>query len=346
MKKKKILLIATGGTFASVKTDNGLKPGFKIEELLEFFSESKEIADIDFFQLCNLDSTNLHPKYWTNIAVAVKDNYHKYDGFIITHWTDTMQYSSAALSFALKGILKPVVFTWSVFPIEKSCSDAKINFIDSIRVATSNLVKEVCICFHNNIIKWTRARKVTNEATKITNEKIWVYSSINLHLIWNIELWKIIGNKIYFTKNRYPKKNNFKLFSKFDLNIWFIKIYPGISSNILNFYKNKKAVIIEAFWPGNIPFQYSNWLEKIKELIINWTMIFVTTQNTFGEVDMEKYEVWQQAINAWAISCYDMTPETALVKLMWIFGNFPKYTPNQVKKLFLTNICWEISNIS
>ena len=161
-----------------------------------------------------------------------------------------------------------------------------------------------------------------------------------------LKLIEIIGNKIYFTKNGYPKKSNLKLFSKFDLDLGFIKIYPGIDSNALDFYKNKKAVIIEAFWPGNIPFEYSNWLEKISELTKNWTLVFVTTQNPFGEVDMEKYEVGQQAMKAWAIPCYDMIPETALVKLMWIFWNFPEYSPEQIKELFLTNICWEISNIS
>lgn len=346
MKKKKILLIATGGTFASVKTDNGLRPGFKIEELLDFFPESKEIADIDCLQLCNLDSTNIHPKYWTDMAKTVANNYDKYDGFIITHGTDTMQYSSSALSFALKGVLKPVVFTGSVYSIDDPRSDAKINFIDSVRVASSDLIKEVCVCFHNNIIKGTRVRKVTNEATKITNEKIGVYSSVNLHLIGSVDLGKIIGNKIYFIKNGYPKNSKFELLPKFDLNVGFVKIYPGISSDILDSCKNKKAVIIEAFGPGNIPFKYSNWLKKIQELTENGILIFITTQNPFGEVDMEKYEVGQQAINAGAISCYDMVPETVLVKLMWIFGNFPNYNSKQVKKLFLTNICGEISNNS
>ena len=343
--KKKVLLIATWWTFASVETEDGLKPWFRIEELLDLFPESKEIADIECIQLCNLDSTNLHPTYWTKIANLVYDNYDKYDGFIVSHGTDTMQYSSSALSFALKWILKPVVLTGSVFSIEETWSDARMNFIDSVRVASSNLVKEVCVCFHNCIIKWTRARKVTNEATKITNEKIWVYSSINLHLIWNIDLWKIIGNKIYFTKNWYPKDSKLECLSEFDLNIGYIKIYPWVDSSILDDNKNKKAVIIEAFWPWNIPFEYSNWLGKIKELTTSGTMIFVATQNPFGEVDMDKYEVGQKAKKAGAISCYDMIPETAIVKLMWIFGNFPEYDSKQVKDLFLTNISGEITNI-
>ena len=345
MPKKKILLIATGGTFASINTANGLKPGFDVQELLKFFPEAQNIADIDGFQLCNFDSTNLHPQHWTKMAQAIADNYDSYDGFIISHGTDTMQYSAAALSFALKDLSKPVVFTGSVYCLEDDGSDAKMNFTDSVQVAASDLVKEVCICFHHDIIKGTRARKVTNEATKITNEKMGVYSSINLHLVGSIDVGKIIGHKIYFTKNQLSQKKSLKVFSKYDLNIGYIKLYPGLESDILDAFKNKKAIVIEAFGPGNIPFNYGSWLEKIKELTLNGVSIFITTQNPFGAVDMNKYEVGQKALNAGAIQCYDMIPETVLVKLMWIFGNFPDLSQKEVKKLFLKNLCGEISDL-
>jgi L-asparaginase/Glu-tRNA(Gln) amidotransferase subunit D len=160
----------------------------------------------------------------------------------------------------------------------------------------------------------------------------------------SINLWKIIENKIYFIKNWYHKVSDLKILPEFNTNIGLIKLFPWIDSNILDYYKNSKAVVIEAFGPWNIPFEYSNWLGKIKELTKNWVSIFIATQNAFWEVDMTKYEVGQKAARAWAISCHDMTPETALVKLMWIFGNYPNYNQAQVKKLFLTNICWEISN--
>jgi L-asparaginase len=344
MKKKKILFISTGGTFASVKTEKGLKPKFTVEELLKFFLEAKEIADIDVLQLFNLDSTNIHPNHWTKMAESVAENYKKYDGFIIGHGTDTISYSSAALSFALKGILKPVVFTGSVLSIEEPGSDAKINFIDSVRVASNELIKEVCVCFHSEIIKGTRARKVTNEATKITNEKIGVYSSINLHLVGTVDLGKIVGNKIYFIKNGYPKKSKFDLLPKFSSEVGLVKIFPGISSSVLDCYQSKKAIIIEGFGPGNIPFAYSNWNKKIKEFTKNGIPVFIATQNPFGEVDMEKYETGQNAMDAGAIPCYDMTTESALVKLMWILGNYPNCDMKKIKELFLNNVCGEISD--
>ena len=340
-KKKKILFIATGGTFAAIRTKNGLKPKFKIDDLLNFFPEAKNIANISELQLFNLDSTNVNPSHWTQMAKAVFDNYQKYDGFLIAHGTDTMHFSSAALSLALKGVLKPVVFTGSVLPMEDANSDARKNFLDSIAVAISGKIKEVCICFHGDIIKGSKARKVTNEATKLTNEKIGVYSSINSHLVGTVNLGKIIENKVYFSKNGYPKKSQLKLYPNFDKNIALVKIFPGQSGDVLNLFRDKKAIIIEAFAPGNIPFEDNTWLENIKKLIKKGIAIFVTTQNLFGEVDMDMYEVGQKARNAGAVGCYDMTTETALVKLMWILGNFEN-KKEKIEKLMLKSFCGEI----
>jgi L-asparaginase len=341
MPKKKILLIAMGGTFASINTPDGLKPGFNADKLLSSFTEAKKLADIDSLQISNLDSTNIHPKHWTIMTKAVADNYDKYDGFVISHGTDTMHYSSAALSFALKGIQKPVVLTGSALSIQEPESDAEMNFIDAVRVASSDLVKEVCICFHHNIIKGTRGRKITNEATKITNEQLSVFSSINLPLIGTISENKIIKNKDYAARAQ-SKNSHLEIFPKFDLSVGHIKLFPGLEASILDNFKNKKTVVLEAFAPGNIPFDYSNWLEKIRELTKKEMLVFVTTQCPFGEVNMKLYEVGQKAMNAGAIPCHDMTPETALVKLMWILGNFPKHKPKQIKNLFLKNICGEL----
>lgn len=337
--KKKILFISTGGTFASIETKQGIKPNFSSEELLDFFPESKKIADIEVLQVCNLDSTNIHPKYWKKIAQVVTKNYEKYDGFIVSHGTDTMEYSASAISFALQNISKPVVFTGSAYPIGHPKADSKINFMDSLRVATNDAIKEVCVCFHKEIIKGTRAKKITNEATKIVHAKVDVFTSINANFIGIIKANKIILDKSF--KNNCLKKTKLKVLPLFDSKIGYIKMYPGLDSSIMNSFKNKKVIIIETFGPGSIPFDYSHWLEKIKEFTKKDIAIFITTQAFFGEVDLKKYEVGQRAMNQGAISCYDMTPSTVIVKLMWILGNYPKYNSKQIKKLFLKNLCGE-----
>jgi len=341
---KKILFIATGGTFACIKGKDGLKPKFSIKEFLKFFPEAEKMADIQGKQLFNLDSTNLSPKHWKEMAQVVYDNYSDYDGFIISHGTDTMPFSSAALSLALKDLSKPVVFTGSVFPAENPNSDARKNLLDSISVVVSNKVKEVCICFHGEIIKGTQARKATNEATKITNEKIGVYSSINCHLTGTVTSGKVIENQKYFSHNSHHKKTNLQLHSNFDQDIALIKIFPGQKGEVLKSFTDKKAIIIEAFAVGNIPFENNDYLEHIKKLTKKGIPVFVTTQNPFGEVDMDMYEVGQKAKRAGAVGCGNMTTETALVKLMWILGNF-SVQKEEVEELMLRSFCGEVFGV-
>lgn len=343
--KKKILVIGTGGTIASVETKDGLRPAYKTDELISFFPEAKNIADIDGMMLLNLDSTNIQPHHWSKIAEEIEKQYDKYDGFVITHGTDTMQYTASALSFMLQNLNKPVVLTGSVKSIGEG-SDAKQNFIDSIIVASSD-IKEVCIVFHGKIIKGCKARKVTNEATKVTNENLDVYSSINFHLIGEMigtikenKSRKVVFDGTYNTTKK--AKDTLKVFSKIDSDdVLLIKLYPGFKSKIFDKLTDFKGILIEAFGPGNIPFEETIILQKIEMLLNKGIPVFIATQNTFGEVNMELYEVGQKALKAGVIPCKDMTSETALVKLMWIIGNFGDDS-NTIKELMQKNFIGEI----
>ncbi|MFH1127650.1 MAG: asparaginase [archaeon] len=346
MTKKKILVIGTGGTIASVDKGDGLRPAYKTEELISFFPEVRAIADVEGRMLFNIDSTNMQPHHWTEIADEIERQYDNYDGFVITHGTDTMQYTSAALSFMLRGLKKSVVLTGSVKPFGKG-SDAKENFIDSIIVASSG-INEVCIVFHSKIIKGCKARKVTNESTKITNENLDVYSSINYHLIGEMigTLEDNSKRKIVFEKRRPPSnssdRSKLEVLSKIDdRDIFLVKIFPGFSPSIFDKLTEFRCILIEAYGPGNIPFIENSLIEKIEMLKKRGIPVFVTTQNTFGEVDMTLYEAGRKAMAAGAIPCHDMTSETALVKLMWLYGNFSKDSET-IKKLMLKNFVGEI----
>ncbi len=343
--KKKILIIGTGGTIAAVQTKKGLSPAYKTEEIIAFFPEVKQIADIEGKQLFNLDSTNMQPHHWSEIAKEIERQYEKYDGFVITHGTDTMQYTAAALSFMLQNLGKPVVLTGSVKAIGEG-SDAKQNFIDSVIVACSE-IREVCIVFHGKIIKGCKARKITNESTKVKNEQLDVYSSINHHLLGEL-IGKLEENhtrKIVLDKNY--KMNgggigSLKVMPKIDSeDIILMKIYPGFRAEILDKLSDFKCIILEAFGHGNIPFMENSLVEKIEHIINENRNVFITTQNPFGEVDMTLYEVGQKAMKAGAIPCNDMTSETAIVKLMWIMGNFGKDNKT-IKELMLKNFVGEI----
>ncbi len=347
MAKKKILVIGTGGTIASVKTKDGLRPVHNTDELISFFPEVRKIADIEGRMLFNIDSANIQPHHWSLIAEEITRQYDNYDGFVITHGTDTMHYTSTALSFMLQNTGKPIVLTGSVKTFEKEGSDAEQNFIDSVIVACSG-INEVCVVFHGKIIKGCKAKKVTNEATRITNENLNVYSSINYHLVGEMigsfvdnHKRKIVFNEKYSMRSVKDCKKP-KTFSKIaDDRIFLVKIYPGLRPQIFDKLTDFKCVVIEAFGPGNIPFIENSLVKKIKMLVEKNVCVFVTTQNPFGEVDMTLYEVGQKAMRAGAIPCNDMTTETALVKLMWIMGNFDD-DPKTIRKMMMKNFVGEI----
>ena len=128
---KKILLITTGGTIASISTENGLVPGLTGKQLLENVPSIYKMCDVDVLTLCSIDSTNVYYKHWLKIASTIKKNYEKYDGFVICHGTDTMSYTASALSYLIQNSKKPIVITGSQKPINLDISDAKTNLLDS-----------------------------------------------------------------------------------------------------------------------------------------------------------------------------------------------------------------------
>ncbi len=133
---KRILLIATGGTIASKRGGNGLKPLLSSEELLSYVPDVREFCQTDTLQLFNIDSTNIQPRHWLAIAQAVETHYQDYDGFVVCHGTDTMAYSAAALSYLIQNSPKPIVITGSQKPIDLEVTDARTNLSDSLRFAS------------------------------------------------------------------------------------------------------------------------------------------------------------------------------------------------------------------
>ena len=134
---KKILLIATGGTIASIQTENGMMPGLNGKELVEQVPDLGKICEIETVELMQLDSTNIQPAHWVEMANTVKENYSSYDGFVISHGTDTMAYSSAALYYMLENLSKPVIFTGSQLSLTEEGSDAPDNLVTAFTAAAN-----------------------------------------------------------------------------------------------------------------------------------------------------------------------------------------------------------------
>lgn len=325
--KKNILFIATGGTIASSKTEDGLAPQITSEELLGYVPEIKEFCNVTALQLLNIDSTNIQPEYWVLMTEAIEKNYHDYDGFVISHGTDTMAYTSAALSYLIQNLDKPVVITGSQKPINADITDAKKNMLDSFRFAAEDGVRGVYLIFDGKAIVGTRARKVKSKSYS-------AFESINFPVAAIIDDYRI---------TRYIRNDKFtesvKFYKDIFPSIFLLKLAPGMEPDVLDYIGEKyEGVVIESYGVGGIPFQNKrNFLDKLGALTEKGKIIVIATQVMFEGSDMGIYEVGVKALKRYnVLQAYDMTIEAAITKLMWIMAQTKDY--EKVKKMFYTRI--------
>lgn len=325
---KTILLIGTGGTIASTKGKNGIAPEYDSNKLLELVPEAFEIYKIHNIQISNIDSTNIQPEHWLQIADAIQKNYEDYDGFVITHGTDTMAYTAAAISYLIQNSRKPIVITGSQKTMMEADTDAARNLKDSLRFASGN-IGGVFVVFGGKVINGCRAVKVR---TKSIN----AYESVNLPDVAVINEEGIIPNPHYL----FPQDTEgLKYYSSLCNEVFLLKLTPGISPDIFDFIKQKyKGVVIESFGSGGIPFiGKANILGKIEDLAYSGVIVVITTQCLFEGGNLDLYEVGRKVLKTKIISAYDMTTEAAVVKLMWVLRRTTGF--NEIKDLFLTPIC-------
>ncbi len=212
--KKRILLLATGGTIASRKSDNGLKPQITPEELIEYIPQVKEICDVEAVQLLNLDSTNMEPSHWKLMVHAIREHYDDFDGFVIAHGTDTMAYTAAALSYMVQNTKKPIVITGAQKPIDLEITDAKSNLIDSFLYAADDRSQGVQIVFDGKVIAGTRAKKVRSKSYN-------AFSSIDypsLAVIQDMNIMRYIP--------MLPYEEEVRFYEKLDENVFLMKLIP------------------------------------------------------------------------------------------------------------------------
>lgn len=324
---KNILLIATGGTIASKNNGQGLAPAISSEELLSYIPEIKELCNIDTIQVLNIDSTNIQPEYWLLIVDAIKENYNKYDGFVISHGTDTMAYTSSALSYLIQNLNKPIILTGSQKPITDNGTDAKKNLIDSFRFAVEDNLSGVFVVFDGKAIIGTRARKTRSKSYS-------AFESINFPYAAYIDNDKI---------TRFTKTNETDVEVVFHNDIYpsifLLKLVPGMEPDVLDYIGQKyEGVVIESYGVGGIPFNdRRNFLNKLGSLTSKGKIVVIATQVALEGSDMGVYEVGMKALNSYSVlQAYDMTIEAAVTKLMWILSMTKEF--KEVKEKFYTRI--------
>ncbi len=330
---KQILVIATGGTIASSDEGNGLTPNYDVSKLLSFVPEVRNRCSIAGQMIMNIDSSNMTPNCWVKIAKTVDENYKEYDGFVITHGTDTMAYTSAALTYMLNGVDKPVILTGSQYSIEESCTDALQNLTDAIHFATEE-VAGVFIVFDGKLICGTRAMKIKTKSYD-------AFESVNFPYIAEVKHDKISYNK-YISEHFKKKLTELTLREKVFDSIAVLKIFPGMDTELFTFVKGRyKGVIIESFGIGGIPFENKDITTKIKEMTEADMAVVVTTQCLEEGVDLGIYEVGKKLPADKIIYASDMNTEALVAKLMCALGRTNDLT--EVKKFIETPIMFDIN---
>lgn len=329
---KKILMISTGGTIASVQTEDGLRPGLTAKELLSYVPEVKKYCSIDVLQLCNIDSTNMTPSVWTSIVRALKEHYDHYDGFVITHGTDTMAYTSAALSYMVQNSRKPIVITGSQKPINIDGTDARANLKDSIVYACDDYSEDVVLVFDGNVIAGTRAKKMMSRSYN-------AFCSVNFPA-----LARIIDNRIirYIPYEPFTKPVVFQ--EEVSDSVCVMKLIPCSKPDMLGYlFENYDCILIESFGVGGIP---ARLMEKFCSEMERWAergkFIVIATQVVNEGSDMEIYQVGQKVKKDFKLlEAYDMTFEATVTKAMWLMAKYP-HNYEQIRRHFYETIDHDI----
>lgn len=327
MKNKKILLLFCGGTISMHKNTKtkALEIANSPEQLFALEPRISEICDLSTVFIDNVDSTNFNCSHWEKIVETISDNYRKYDGFVVTMGTNTMGYCSAAISFALSNIGKPVAVTGAQIPAESLSTDSRNNLVNALRLVTMDL-SGVFVVFGSRIIRGCRAKKVSEselDAFKTFNQKD--FGEIGVGVLLN------------FKQPRHS--DDLVVKNGFDDRLVCLTLIPGLRSNVIvNLIDNDtKGIILRAYGSGDIP---SNFIPALEYAKSKGVPIVVTTQCPGGATVMGLNDVGLKALNTGVTQAFDMCMEAMSTKLMWLLAQ--NYSYEKIKELMEKNLIGEV----
>ena len=336
----KISILGTGGTIASridYKT-GAVNPAFSAEELYSIIPELSDYANINTELISNIASEQMNPKNWKNMAKKVIDKISDGNqGIVIGHGTDTMAYTSAALSFALVNCPIPVILTGAQRSTDRPSSDASLNMISSVIVASKNQLNGVYLAMHSSIEDNEVSIHCGTRVRKNHTSRRDAFQSIGIEPIAIVNQGNVTINKKFN-----DDKNKFEIKVNFDENVSLLKFHPGFNPKIIDAIvdSNTKGIILEGTGLGHVN---SKCNSAIKRAIDKGMFVGMTSQCLNGRIKMTVYSAGRDLLKLGVIPLEDMLPETALVKLMWAYGN---YKDEEIQKIMTTNIAGEFTERS
>ena len=311
MNKKKILFITTGGTIASVRTPQGLRPVLSSEELLAHMPALAQLCQPDTLALCSIDSTDMSPALWLDMARAIEQNYNRYDGFILCHGTDTLAYTAAALSYLVQNAGKPIILTGAQQPISGEITDAKKNLWDSVLCALDPGSRGVMVVFGGFVIAGTRAKK--NKTISYD-----AFASVNCP-----HLAQVQGARLVRYIETPPPAGPVQFSHGLDDKVFLLKLTPGMGPGLLGeIFRLYDCVIVESFGAGGLPQSlmegFARGLGRYEE---TRKVLILTAQVTDEGSDAGIYEVGRRVKDRFGfLEAHDMTVEAAVTKGMWLLS--------------------------
>ncbi len=340
--KPRVYIIGAGGTIASkIEYETGaVRAAMSPEEIVEAVPEIAFVADVGAGVLFNILSENMTPEHWEKIVDEVAKKIEAgYDGIVVTHGTDTMAYTAAALAFALRGLPVPVVLVGAQRSSDRPSSDAAFNLHAAVLTAARAPFAEVVVVMHGETGDTYALAHRGVKVRKMHTSRRDAFQSINalpLAKIWPSE------GRIEVIDNSFRKRGEeeLRVENGFERRVALVKYYPGMSSEIIDFLVDRgyRGIVLEGTGLGHV----GEWLvDSIRRAVEEGVVVVMTSQCLFGRVNMNVYTTGRKLLAAGVIPGEDMLPEVAFVKLSWVLAHTS--SPEEAKKLMLTNLAGEIN---
>ena len=328
MEKKKILLLTTGGTIASIPGGEGLEP--RRSEVMELaLDQLRKFYDITVEDLMCLDSSNMTPKQWQLIAERIFERREGFNGIVVSHGTDTMAYTASAVTFMLPNIDKCVVFTGSQLPLADMLSDGPANLRTAFAMAASEH-PGIYLAFDRKVMLGCRAVKVRASGFS-------AFESVNARYAAQVTNRGLVVDERVLPVRR----GKARLCLEISENIFLLKLTPGLNPAVFDVLAamGYKGIVIEAFGLGGVNVLHKG-LRGIRRAVEDGISVVVTTQCLYDSADLRVYQVGTKLLELGVIQGRDMTSEAAMTKLMWAIGQ--GMNPEEIKELFARNLAGEV----